>query len=333
MARPRVFISSTYYDLKSIRAELDRFIAERGYEPVRHEQGHIAYGVEDKLEKYAYREVGMCDILVCIIGGKYGSASFHAPYSITQKELKTALESGKQVYIFVERPVHEEYRFYKNNKALPGAVYTAVNDPKVYEFLDEIYALPSGNPIFSFDTSQEIFAILQEQWAGLFQRLLIESSARTTNEMVGELQRSLQTVGQLIEYLTEEKNKGDDVIQEILLANHPAFEQLRSIFRVKYRIYFTNIKELSAWLTSARHYSEVAEENWDTPDFIEWVKFNELKDPTLQEQNLLKINKEIFDTDDSLKTITAAKWQTSWIRLETAKVARTTPSIDGDIPF
>lgn len=37
MARPRVFISSTFYDLKQIRADLDNFIRSLGYDVVRNE--------------------------------------------------------------------------------------------------------------------------------------------------------------------------------------------------------------------------------------------------------------------------------------------------------
>ena len=43
MARPRVFVSSTYYDLKHIRASLDLFIEQLGYESVLSEKGDIAY--------------------------------------------------------------------------------------------------------------------------------------------------------------------------------------------------------------------------------------------------------------------------------------------------
>ena len=37
MAKPRVFISSTFYDLKQIRADLDNFILGLGYDVVRNE--------------------------------------------------------------------------------------------------------------------------------------------------------------------------------------------------------------------------------------------------------------------------------------------------------
>lgn len=41
MAKPRVFISSTFYDLKQIRADLDNFIQSLGYDVVRNEEGAI----------------------------------------------------------------------------------------------------------------------------------------------------------------------------------------------------------------------------------------------------------------------------------------------------
>jgi hypothetical protein len=37
MAKPRIFVSSTFYDLRQIRSDLERFIKEIGYEPVLNE--------------------------------------------------------------------------------------------------------------------------------------------------------------------------------------------------------------------------------------------------------------------------------------------------------
>ncbi|MCH8088039.1 MAG: DUF4062 domain-containing protein, partial [Chloroflexi bacterium] len=64
MARPRVFISSTFYDLRQVRADLEHFVKQMGYEPVLHERGTISYGAEERLEEYAYREVELSDILI-----------------------------------------------------------------------------------------------------------------------------------------------------------------------------------------------------------------------------------------------------------------------------
>ncbi|WP_413716016.1 DUF4062 domain-containing protein [Sphingobium sp. B8D3B] len=75
MARPRVFVSSTYFDLKSVRADLEHFIRERGFDPVLHERGSIPYGNAEALERYCYKEIETCDILISIIGGRFGSQS------------------------------------------------------------------------------------------------------------------------------------------------------------------------------------------------------------------------------------------------------------------
>ncbi len=47
MAKPRVFISSTFYDLRQVRADIDTFIDQLGYESVRNEEGNIPYGKEE----------------------------------------------------------------------------------------------------------------------------------------------------------------------------------------------------------------------------------------------------------------------------------------------
>lgn len=43
MARPRIFVSSTYYDLKHIRSAMEVFIDSMGYESVLFESGEIPF--------------------------------------------------------------------------------------------------------------------------------------------------------------------------------------------------------------------------------------------------------------------------------------------------
>lgn len=95
MARPRIFLSSTYYDLKQVRIDIERFIKDFGYESVLNERGNIPYGSERKLEEYCYKEIELCDMLVSIVGGRYGSQSHEGNYSISNLELKTAIDKGR----------------------------------------------------------------------------------------------------------------------------------------------------------------------------------------------------------------------------------------------
>ena len=70
MARPRVFISSTYYDLRHIRASLDVFVRSLGFDTVLSEKGDIAYTPDRPLDESCYQEVESSDIFVMIIGGR-----------------------------------------------------------------------------------------------------------------------------------------------------------------------------------------------------------------------------------------------------------------------
>ncbi len=331
MARPRIFVSSTYFDLKVIRDDLDRFITSFGYEPVRHERGHISYGAEEKPEAYAYREIEYCDILISIIGGRFGTSATESEYSISQQELKKAIELGKQIYIFVDSNVHSEFKYYQANKDVKGVRFTAVNDPRVYSFLEEVYALPKGNPIFPFETGTDLTTVLREQLAGLFQRLLVENSNRTQTTLIQELQRSLLTVDQLVKFLTEENTKGNTAIQEILFSNHPLFDAIKTLTRTRYRLYFSNLNEFNAWLDSARSFSPVPASNWDDSGYMEWVREVGVKGK--KELQLLFVKGDLFAEDGQLKPLSPANWNDAWARVENREQSKPLPDLPEDIPF
>ena len=278
MAKPRVFISSTYYDMRSLREDLDRFIKNLGYEPVRHERGHVSYGKEESPEQYSYREIDLCEVLICIIGGRFGTNASGTSSSITYRELKTAIDKGKQVYIFVEDNVLIEHKYFLVNKGITGVTYPAVDNIKTHEFLEEINVLPRGNPIFPFSLSSDISQILQEQFAGLFQRLLTEQASKQQSILIEELQRSLDTVAQLIKFLSEQNTTNKNAVDEILFSNHPVFEAVRKVLTNRYRLYFSSLKEFSEWIENARSYEFNEAESQFDEDYFEWNKNLTLKD-------------------------------------------------------
>jgi hypothetical protein len=307
MAKPRVFVCSTYYDLRFVRADLEKFIRSIGYEPVLNERGSIPYSRDEKLESSCYREVNTVDILVCIIGGRFGSASQHDPYSITQLELKTALDAGKQVYVFVERSVLGEYRTYLRNKAVPGITYQFADDPRVYAFLEEIHALPMNNVITGFEASEDIVAFLREQWAGLFQRLLETRTRIEDGKLTIKLNDTAKTLDQLVTFLTTQKGIGDEVLRGILLPAHPAFKQLAELTGAEYRLFFTDREEMGKWLR-ARGWSETSSPVDSTEVWIRrYPKF----------YYTLSIDTQIFDDEGKLRVMTSQEWKKEWIKRET----------------
>lgn len=333
MAKPRIFISSTFFDLRTLRDDLDRFVRSQGYEPVRHERGQIPYGAEEKPEQYAYREIDMCDMLVCIIGSRYGTASAYGNYSITQKELKTALDNGRQVYIFVEDAVYHEHKYYLANRAVSGVKFPAVDDVKVHGFLEEIYSLSKGNPIFPFSTASDIASMLQEQWAGLFQRLLQENASRQQSSLIDGLQQSLSTVDKLVKFLTEQNNDSKAAIGEIIFESHPLFSGLREALASKYRLYFRSLAELSDWLLHARGYSRVDDDDFvESEDYYEWMKrVNLTGRGGRQRTYILMIHKCLFSQDGKLKPMQQSDWSDEYINLKSLESkAAVTSAVEAD---
>lgn len=325
MAHPRIFISSTFYDLRHVRNDLERFVTGLGYEPILNERGRIPYGPEDRLEDYCYKEIQNIDILVSIIGNRHGSRSQREPYSVSQMELKYARELGKQIYIFVEANVLSEYRVYQRNRDVKGFQCVYVDDPGIHKFIEEIEGLPSNNAMAPFESSQDITQFLTEQWAGLFQRFLQEQSRRKEIQLIRELQSTANTLDKLVTFLTEEKRNTSSAIQQILLNTHPAFAKLRTLVSCPYPVFFTDRTEMDAWL-QARSYSQKFD-----PDGSEKWQTKPIK-KTYQE---LEISDEIFDGDGKLKVFTSAEWRDEWISQHTVTVPEPEfgTASDDDVPF
>ena len=320
MAKPRVFVSSTFYDLRQVREDLDRFISGLGYEAVLHEAGDVAYGKDSPPEGYVHREIEMCDILICVIGGRYGTESQQQPgSSITQLELSTAIENQVQVFIFIEQDVYSEYRTYSINKETADIKYQFVDDPRVYEFIESVYRLPRNNPITSFQTASDIIEYLRNQWAGLFQRFLQDQKRIEEMRTLEEMKSVAGTLEQLVRFLTEERKDKDDAIQQILLANHPVFHRFQAVTRTPYRVFFTNEEELNRWL-KARKWNPIDESKYDTGSYREWGA-----EGTYQ---YIKLTEAIFDEEGNLKVYTGDRWKDNWLQV----FHETRPTIE-DIPF
>lgn len=323
MAKPRIFISSTFYDLRQVRSDLDRFIKEIGYEPVLNELGNIAFGRDERLEEYCYKEISNIDILISIVGGRFGNESQHENFSISQMEFKTALNLNKQVYIFIDKHVHAEYQTYLLNKDNLEIKYRFVDNLKVYEFIEFLDSLPNNNNISSFETSLDIIQYLREQWAGLFQRFLAEQPRNKEINLLKGIENTAKTLNQLVTFLTDERKDKDRAIQDILLSNHPAMEQLRQLLNVTYRVYFITHDELTEWL-AARGFKEYVF-LFEDVDYLEYVNTDERK----KKKYILKIAKEIFNEDGKLKVYTKQEWKEEFILLNKENIEETFD----DLPF
>jgi hypothetical protein len=278
------------------------------------------------LEESAYREVSLCDVVVCIVGGRYGSESSTRSGSITQNELKEALVRGVQVYVFVESSVHSELSTYRLNKDKKDIQYSAVDNPEIYSFLEQVFALPQNNPITPFTTSAHICSFLRTQWAGLFQRYLQEHRRVAEVKVLEEMKSVASTLQQLVEFLTQERKNKDDAIKNILLANHPAFRTFGELLETNYRIFFSNESELDAWL-KARGYRPMKKDQYDEGSVREW--WNE------SDKKYIRLLHPIFDEAARLIAFSEGEWDASWVELKKAGWGEepTEAPADDEIPF
>jgi hypothetical protein len=215
MPAPRVFVSSTCYDLKYIRENLKFFIRNLGYEPVLSEEGAVFYDPSLNIQDACLVEVPASQLFVLIIGGRYGGKYKETEKSITNAEYQEAVKSKIPIFTLVERSVHEHFRLFlsnKENKSLdPRKItYPAVDSTKIFDFIEEVQGQSINNALFPFSDFEEIQHYLKQQWSGMLYRFLTtEGEAKR----VGDLFSSLSSATANIEFLTRQvvKSVGDNI--------------------------------------------------------------------------------------------------------------------------
>ena len=96
----RVFISSTYEDLKEERKEVTQALLEMDCFPTGMELFQASNETQWELIK---RVIDSCDYYIVIIAGRYGSVHKETKKSYTQMECEYALESGIPILGFIRR--------------------------------------------------------------------------------------------------------------------------------------------------------------------------------------------------------------------------------------
>lgn len=269
MAKPRVFISSAYYDLKQTREDLASFLHNLGYEAVRNEEGSIPYGKDQSLESYCYREIQNVDIMVSIIGGRFGTTSQESRWSISNEELRIALKHKLQVYIFIDSQVAAEYETYLLNKE-NNMKFKYVDNVKIYEFIEEIKSLTSNNNIKEFSTSYQIQQYLREQLAGLFQSFLDQQSRMKDIDLASKLESTASTLEKLVDFLKSLNQGNTEAVSSLLKSMHPLVHKLSEAFKIDFGFWIDDINMLNSFLTFLGWSTIESQEDSSTGDYYRW---------------------------------------------------------------
>jgi hypothetical protein len=212
MAKPRVFVSSTYYDLKYVRERLERLISSYCFEPILFESDDVFFNPNIKLDKSCYREVENCHMMLLIVGGRYGSLAseqkdkYEENYiSITQNEYETARKKGIPVMVFVEQSVYTEYKTYlANKKTIPDNFnYAFVDDIRVFHFISKL----EQGAIKVFNKVDDIEHYFSHQIAGMMltylKQLQEDKNDTEVKNAVDEIKLVSQSMQQMINSIGE----------------------------------------------------------------------------------------------------------------------------------
>ncbi|MGG5315810.1 DUF4062 domain-containing protein [Enterococcus sp. AZ072] len=204
--RPTVFVSSTCYDLKQIRVDIRKTLEdEMGLEALLSEFESFpldpALGTVDNCLRVVKERA---DILILIIGGKYGYITENGK-SVTNLEYLQAKEKGIPIYTFVDKRIISTLPIWRDN---PDGNYSSMVDTnELFTFVDEL--MNKENVwVYGYETAQEICSQIKYQFSYLFQdSLMIRNKftesrlpPRVLNQSAAAVKLALEQTEPLWEY-------------------------------------------------------------------------------------------------------------------------------------
>ena len=267
MAQPRVFISSTCYDLQEIRFQLRSFVEDFGFIPVMSEFGDIFYDYQKHTQDACKDEIEKSQLFLLIIGNNYGSIYYKQkeiaknPDSVTLQEYKKAIEVDIYKHIFINKFVDYDYKNYQkalnkfisNNiekqeldeSKIDDTILTLKNEFKskypfpqdsykfIFNFMDVIYSLKTNNAIITYESFEDIKESLRKQWAGFMYDAITKSKTVSVNlvEKIGEkIERVENQIKLLAEGQINHENGNPKLTLDISrLTNELNFEEFSKI--------------------------------------------------------------------------------------------------------
>lgn len=260
MAIPKVFVSSTCYDLAEERSQLEKFIISYGFQPILSEYSDVFYDPDEHTHNACVKEVAHCDLFILIISGRFGGKHIDGDgESITQAEYNEAKRLKIPIFSFVKKDVLNAQLYFKENLKSEGkefatkikypSIYKQEDAVKIFNFIQSVQHARENNAIESYVTFTDIEDHLRKQWAAQFYKFLQGRKDRLDVEHISIILEKLSGSSNKLESLVEslhDNNQGKDKTQELLnnaelYQNIEGFwEAIKSIFKVYHDVYSNN---------------------------------------------------------------------------------------------
>jgi hypothetical protein len=242
VATPKVFISSTCFDLSEVREQLQRFVRSFGFEPILSEHGDVFYHPDLHTHEACVHEVSNCQLFILIIGGRFGgSYNLDKSKSITNAEYEAARTANVPVFTYVRNGVLNNHHIFRENRSqefVNKISYPAIDKQadaeNIFNFIDNVRRAPTNNAFEGFDNFNEIESHLRKQWAGMFFEFLktreIKTQIDATNHLLNNLKGSSSKLEDLVKslYLSTTNDSSE---AEKSISNIEILSNVRSFFR------------------------------------------------------------------------------------------------------
>ena len=154
----KIFLSSTCYDLKDLRAEVEKFLSEKGHELLLSDRATFPIDPEVHRHDVCLQNVHNADLFILALDGRFGAKYYkNEDISITWAEFREALKTGKSIIPFVRREVFNERQSCRHNQKKGNEYDPAFADNiKTFDFIDEIQQHEGGYWMEIFDNSVQV---------------------------------------------------------------------------------------------------------------------------------------------------------------------------------
>lgn len=222
MGFPRVFISSTCYDLGEVRDSLVGFLQGLYFEPILSDKGDIFYHPDLHTHESCITEVENCQLFILIIGGRYGGEyKIDTTKSVTNAEYLAAKKLNRPVFTFIKRDVFDDHKLYQRNKNKKN-VMKEIEFPsiekqdyatQIFEFINEVRLSDANNGFFPFEYARDIKELLGKQISGMLydflSKRLREKEQIKINQLLDNLTLVNKKTEEIIENIYKKVNKSD----------------------------------------------------------------------------------------------------------------------------
>ena len=135
-----IFLSSTCYDLKDLRAEVEQFIRDKGHFPLMSDRDNFPMVPGKHRHDVCLENIYICNLLIVVISGRYGATYYKdTNKSITHAEYDEAVKLDKEIRVFIRKEVFDERLCYlKNNTTERPYNPVFADNNKVFDFIDII---------------------------------------------------------------------------------------------------------------------------------------------------------------------------------------------------